>query len=152
MTRLILFYLIIVSLSACEQNRINFNINLVDKQKRNQDSIEYTQKSVEFIKQVKGQELMNSEFILADKPFAFKYFDCLKELLIDTVIYSKEELTFIEQKKYPSISYWTKIFFPNTKLVSSDTVDLIFEDRSKGWLYFYKKIGHSLIVFLFPFF
>jgi len=133
----LLFLLVITSLHSSGQT------NAIEIQKNNQDSIKYVLKSIEFIKKVKGKELQDSTFILVDKPFAFKYFDCLSQLLADSLTFSKEELNFIQQKHYPSVTRWNKSFFPAIKFVSDDTIDSIFTKHSDGWNYFNKIFGDS---------
>jgi hypothetical protein len=137
-----------VSLSCCGQNSPAKSIGLTAKQ----DSIAYLQKCVEFIKQLSQQEIYDTNFILADKPFSFEYFECIEELLADTGLYTKEELSFIKGKKFPSISKWAEELFRNVKLVSNDTIEAIFKDRSKGWAYYYKHFGHGFSTFSVPIF
>jgi hypothetical protein len=147
MTKLFLLLSLSISL-LCGQNNSQSNPDLIIKQ----DSVDYILKSIAFIKQVKQQELSDKNFILSDKPFSFEYFHCIDNLLADTTFYTKNELAFIKDKKYPSIKYWTKEFFRNTILVSSDTITAIFKDKSKWWAYFYKNIGSNFNTFSVPIF
>src|SRR5258706_15317622 len=124
MTKLFLLAFLSVSLFSCEQNNPKTNIDLIV----NQDSIVYVKKSIAFIKEVNRQELSDTNFILADKPFSFESFDCNSELFEDTAAYTKEELSYIKDKKYPSLTRWATEFFGNTKIVSSDTINAIFKD------------------------
>ena len=141
-----LFLFFITSLHSIGQT------NLIDIKKSNQDSIKSLLKSIEFIKQVKGKELQDSNFILVDKPFELNSFYCLSQLLSDSSTFSKAELSFIQQKYYPSIIRWNKSFFSTIKLVSSETIDSIFKNQSAGWNYFYKKFGQSFNHFSIPIF
>lgn len=147
MTRLSLLLPLSISL-LYGQNNSKSNPDVTIKQ----DSVDYILKSIAFIKQVKQQELSNTNFILSDKPFLFEYFDCIGDLLTDTTFYTKNELAFIKDKKYPLIKYWTKEYFRNTILVSDDTITAIFKDNSKGWAYFYKIIGRNFNTFSVPIF
>jgi len=142
----LLFLLLITVLISCSQ------ISSIEVKRHHQDSNNYVQRSIEFIKKVKGKELQDSRFILVDKPFAFKYFDCLTQLLADSSTFSREELNFIRQKKYPSVTRWDKSFFPGIKLVSGDTIDSIFQNKSDGWNYFNKHFGGGFSSFSMPIF
>jgi len=135
-----------VSLFLCGQNNSKTNRRL----RVSLDSIDYIQKSIAFIKEIKQQELSGTSFILVDKPSLFEYFDCIPDLLADTATYTKEEISFIKDKKYPSLEKWTKDFFINVKLISSDTINAIFKDR--WWDYFYKHIGPGFTTFSTPIF
>lgn len=126
--------------------------NPMEIQKHAQDSVVYVQKSIEFIKKVKGKELQDSKFILIDKPFAFEYFDCLTQLLADSLTFSNAELDFIRQKKYPTITGWNRAFFSAITLVSSHAIDSIFKKKSGGWNSFYKNFGGGFSRFSMPIF
>lgn len=121
-------------------------------QKHTQDSIVYIQKSIEFIKKVKGKELQDSKFVLIDKPFTFTYFDCLTQLLADSVTFSSAELNLIRQKKYPSVTRWNESFFPAIKVVSGNTIDSIFKKKADGWNYFNEHFGIGFSRFSMPIF
>lgn len=148
MTKLFLIHLLSVSFICSGEHRSPTK----DKVNIFTDSIAYLQKSVDFIKQVEQKELSDTNFILADKPFSFEYFDCIKELLTDTAIYTKDELLLIENEAKASSISWTNEFFPNVKIVSSDTINAIFKDHSKWWDYFYKHVGKSFNTFSVPIF
>ena len=126
--------------------------NMMAIQRHKQDSISYVQKSIAFIKKVKGKALQDSTFILVDKPFSFQYFDCLTSLLDDSSTFSKEELNFIQKKQYPSVSKWEPLLFPAIRIVSSDTIASIFKRKFDGWAYFYKHFGNSFHSFSMPIF
>ena len=133
-------------LNACS------HADLMAIQKHKQDSISYVQKSIAFIKKVKGKKLQDSAFILVDKPFAFQYFDCLTYLLADSTTFSKEELHFIREKKYPSVAKWDPSFFPAIKIMNSDTLTSIFKRGAGGWTYYYNYYGSSFHSFSMPIF
>lgn len=140
--------LLLICLYSCGQNSSGTNSQLAV----NKDSIEFVKKCVAFIKEVKPQEVSDTNFILSDKPFSFESFDCILDLLTDTTTYTKEELSFIKDKEYPLLTKWAKESFGNTNLVSSDTINPIFEDNSKWWTYFNKHIGRSFNTFSTPIF
>ena len=145
-----LFFIVFLSipLFSCGQT----NSTTKNKSNVEQDSIVYLQKCVEFIKQIEQKNLSDANFILADKPFSFEYFDCINELIKDTTIYTKDEIKLIKDKTQPSLTKWTKELFANTKLVSSDTINSIFKDKLKWWTYFYKHIGRGFNTFSVPIF
>ena len=148
MTKLSLIAFLSISLLASGQS----NPTTKNKMSVGQDSIAYLEKCVEFIKQIKQKELLDTSFILSDKPFSFEYFDCIKELLSDTTIYTKDEILLIKSKANPSLTRWTKEFFINIKIISSDTIASIFKDNSKWWDYFHKHVGTSFNTFSVPIF
>ena len=65
-----------------------------------QDSIILVKKSIAFIKQIKGEQLNNSAFILKDTSFDLNFFNCLAELQTDTKTYSRKELKQIQKQNY----------------------------------------------------
>lgn len=145
MKKLLLVYILTFSL-ACGRN------NSAEIEKHNIDSIEYVQKSIDFIKVVKGKDLNDSTFVLEDKPFAFNYFDCLNQVLADSSTFTNEELKLIKQKKYVSVAHWNKSFFPNIKFVRRTLLDSIFSKNFGGWSYYKSKIGDSFNSFSMPIF
>jgi hypothetical protein len=148
MTKLFSPLLLFICLYSCGQNTSETSSHVT----ANKDSIAFQKKCVAFIKEVKSQEVSDTNFILADKPFSFENSDCLSYLLTDAGTYTKEELSIIKDKKFPSLVKWTKESFGSTKLVSSDTINAIFKDHSKWWTYFNKHIGRSFNTFSVPIF
>ena len=148
MTKLLLLSFTIISLVANGQN----NVKTEETRINEQDSVAYVQKCVSFIKQVKGIKFLESFFILSDKPYVFENLDCLSSLRNDTTNFSKEDIVFIQNGKYPPISKWTKKMFPSVKVISNDTIKTIFKDGPRQWAYFYKNIGTSYHGFSVPLF
>lgn len=112
----------------------------------------YMAQSVAFIREIKQNELADSNFILVDKPYAFEYSTCPENFLTDSSFYTKEELALI-QKTIKNFSFrWNNELLPEVKIVSSDTVSMIFKDRSKNWRYFNKHIGRGFYTFSMPIF
>ena len=151
MTRLSSFGLLFIAISffSCKQNKATPNLN----SKQNTDSTKYVQKSIEFIKQVEKQEIEDSTFILVDKAFPLDSSQCWKELLADTLTFSKAELSFLRLKKYPSISYWRSGLFPVIKFISRDTLNAIFKKSPiNGWSYFNQEYGPCFNSFSWPIF
>lgn len=138
MLKLFLFAALFASLcsygQSTSQNDTFFNVS--------QDSATYIKKSIAFIKQVMPQALSDTSFILVDKPFSFEYFDCIQEVLADTTLFTRDELLIIRDKQHPSLSRWPKEFFDKIKLISSDTINAIFNDPSRWWLYYYTQFGN----------
>ena len=149
MTKLILAFGLCISIASCGQT----NTKQIPNTLNQTDSIQYFNQVTQFIKQIKQQELKDSSFILEDEPSSLDYFDCLKEVLQDTIIFSKNEISLIKyQSKHPQIKLWTNSLIQNIKIVNADTIRNIFKDNSKGWEYFYKHIGHSVSGFSSPIF
>lgn len=109
-------------------------------------------KIVSFIKQIRQAELVDANFILVDKPFAFEYFGCLDQFLDDSAFYSKEELAFIMKSIKTSPVKWSNGLLGSVNVISKDTIDAIFKDKSKGWNYFNKHFGQSYHIFSVPIF
>ena len=148
MMKLFLSAFIFICFYSCGQTTSENKAHLID----NKDSIEFAKKCIAFFKEVKSQEISDTNFILSDKPFAFEYFDCIPHLLTDTTTYTKEELSFIKDQKSPLLAKWTKEHFKNIKIISSDTINAIFKDNAKWWTYFNKHIGQSFNTFSVPIF
>lgn len=97
----------------------------------------YSQKSIEFIKQINNNKFENKKFILVDKPFDFKDYDCIESILKDTITFSKKELLYIEKVfKSKSITpKWFKDFFINIKTLYVENLNFISKYFSIYWLY-----------------
>jgi hypothetical protein len=148
MKHLLLLAFLVASLFVCGQDTPNISNGFSVKQ----DSIVYLQKCIAFIKEIKQKELSDTNFILADKPFSFEYFDCLKELMEDSTAYTTAELSFIKNRQYPLLTKWTRAFYGTIRLISSVTINEIFKDPSKWWPYFNKNIGREFNTFSVPIF
>ena len=116
-------------------------------------------KFVDFIKQVKQQELSDTNFLLAEEPFLIDSLDCLNKLSAEVSLLTQGDLRDIKTTKYPFVYRWTKESFGNIKTVNRDTIDRIFKDDiafprddSKGWGYFYRNFGDNLNRFSLPVF
>lgn len=132
---------------SCKQGKtVFFRDNI------NQDSLEYLNKSIAFLNDIMPKQLQDSNFILEDKPFGFEEIPCLKEALEDTALLSKEEAQIIQSKRFYPIRKWEKKHFPKIKIVSTDTIKSIFNDKNKGWDYIHKNIGRALHNFSYPIF
>ena len=147
MAKLFLSGALFFSLAACTLNNAKAQTNA----QYGQDSVEYMKQCIEFIRQVKQKDLSDTNFILEDKPC----YDCAEAA--DSAMFTREELDFIVNKKFPSISKWTNEMFPNIKIISSDTVRAIFngkdwKDWEREWDYFYKNIGSGFNDFSAPIF
>ncbi|QEC66823.1 hypothetical protein FRZ67_05710 [Panacibacter ginsenosidivorans] len=141
---------LIISFFASAQDDTITRIELPFKYKPDP---EYIKKSIEFMEQVMGRQINDSSFILDDLPLSFNEF--FMDRLIaaaDTSFLSKDELRFIEKKRYPSLTYWSKEILPNVKIISHDTIENIFKHKPDGWGYFRKNIGEAINEFSFPVF
>jgi hypothetical protein len=144
MTKLFLLPFLTLALYSSAQNSATGHVN--------QDSISFVKKCIAFIKEVKAKELSDTNFILEDKPFSFEHLHCLDYLLKDSSSFTKDELSLIRGKKYPSVNKWTKKDFENIRLVSRDTINAVFRDLLTGWENFFERIGRSIHTFSVPIF
>lgn len=137
-------------LFSCEQNKVKQFSNYKD----NRDSIEYIKRSISFIKQVKGDQVSDSSFVLVDHTPAFNTISCLEQVFKDSTTFSKEDILLLKSKQYPQLSIWPKDLFPNIKFIKEDTVNAIFENKGVrgGWVYLKEKYGDSFSRFSFPIF
>ncbi len=148
MIKLILLLCLSVSVSSYGQLNQQTTIKLTDTQ----DSTTYIKKCIAFIKEIKNEQLADTNFILVNNPFSFEYNNCISTLLMDSSIFSNDELTFIKDKKYPALTKWTKELFTTIKIISEDTLNSIFKDKSKWWNFFHKNFGQSFNTFSIPIF
>lgn len=148
MIKLILLLCVSVSVSSYGQLNQQTNIKLTGLQ----DSTIYIKKCIAFIKEIKNEQLADTNFILVNNPFSFEYNNCISTLLMDSSTFSNDELTFIKDKQYPTLTKWTKELFTTIKIISQDTLNSIFKDNSKGWNLFHKNIGQSFYSFSIPIF
>jgi hypothetical protein len=147
MTKVHILLSLTISVLSCTQRS-----TATIETRNNEDSIIYLTKSLEFIKSIKPELTHDSTFILVDKPAGFDQFSCWDELLRDSSTFSREELAGLKLKKLLSHKKWTKVDFPNIRIVESDTVDKIFHDASRGWDYFYKTVGRDFNNLSYPIF
>jgi len=149
MSKLTLAFGLCISMISCRQTNTKQTANTLNET----DSIQYFNEVVQFIKQVKQQQLKDSSFILEDEPSSLDYFDCLQDVIHDTITYSENEIRLIKQQsKHPHIKVWTNSLIPNIKIASADTIRNIFKDDTKGWQYFYTHIGRGVSGFSSPIF
>lgn len=119
-----------------------------------EDSARYVANAVDFIKTIKAKQLSDTSFILSDQVFAFDRFDCLASVARDTVNFSKEEIAWVTQQKYPHLSRWNNEHFPGTRFVNGDTITAIFKRGGplRGWNEFYQRFGRGFQRFSLPIF
>lgn len=134
---------------ACGQQNINSS-----PQQNVEDSTRYMANALDFIKTVKAKELADTAFILSDQVFGFERFDCLRSIERDTVNFSKEEIAWINQRKYPTYTHWSNEQFSNIRFVNGDTVTAIFKRGGpvRGWNEFYARFGKSYHRYSMPIF
>jgi hypothetical protein len=149
MYRLAFFAAIVLTCISCGQR----NKRLEDDSQNNQnDSIGYFVQALQFIRQVRLADLANTQFILEDATDGVSE-KCLKEALSDISSLSRQEGLWINrQANHPYIHRWTNQLFPKIKIVNSDTIRKIFENKSQGWEYFYQHVGHRADYFSAPVF
>ena len=143
-------FLLLFSFCSYGQNNLESNINL----KQNQDSISYFNKCKFFLKEINPSLFKNSSIILVDIPFSIEsdYYNCLTNILLDTLFFTKEEISLVKNKNYPTFKKWTTLLLDNTNIIIKDTIESILNNDSKGWKYFKKEIGHYFSFFSFPIF
>lgn len=131
-------------ISAVEDFANKHHLTVVESNKALRSVIVYLKQTAGFIKFITGSSETNTPFILVDKTFQFERYDCLKYVISDTAAFTKEERTYIEsESRHSLLRCWTTGLVLQAKIISVDTVHAIFEDRSKGWKYFYKNAGVS---------
>lgn len=154
MSRIFLSTLILVALStlliSCGQSNAPANTaNYLSALE--QDSIAYLQKCIEFIKQIKHQELSNPDFILLDEPSDDSM--CINQVLTDSMFsYSQADIKIIKERRHFSSLKWSRMLYSNLKFVSDDSLYAIFFDTSKGWKYYRERIGSNTNWFSIPIF
>lgn len=128
-------------------------------QLRQQESVEYIRRSVDFIRQIKqlrqveSRESTELKFILSDVAVSLNSNNCLQQVLADKLFYSEAELTFIEGHA-ASRYQWQKTDFPSVKFVKEDTIKAVFRKAfaSDRWGYFHEHIGRDFNEFSMPVF
>ncbi len=148
MNKVLSLILFIVSVSCKHSNELETKFKL-DKSKEDAEYLIQTQK---FIKQIKQNEFNDTSSFLASTPTAFKTLDGLKEFRLDTALFTKKEIDFVDAEgKKTIIKKWTVSFFP--KVVTQDTIDAIFKTRGfLGWQYFHTHFGRRITNFSEPIF
>lgn len=116
-----------------------------------QDSIQYAQKCIDFIKQVQP-EFLDSGALVMDELIDLKPPYCQPGELNDPGVFTEEEIADLKNKKYFSFSKWNASFFGSQKIISSDTMKKIMKDGAKGWPYFLKNKGSRIYLFSMPVF
>ncbi len=130
--------------------------------KGSSDSNNFTEDSVEYIRQVRDflshariDTRRDSVNILESSPAILDSadHDCWREIFSDTNYFSKEIIENIWSESIKRrIKKWPQDISAGIRIMSSDTIRSIFNDRSKGWNYFYKNIGWSINRFSLPIF
>lgn len=116
------------------------------------DSSAYIKKCIAFIEEVEHRKLSDTNFILSDKPATLEHLHCLDQVILDSNFLSKDEIAIIKDKKYPTVVKWTKQFFPNIKIISSDSIAASFKNLLTRWGNFNQKFGASYNTFSSPIF
>jgi len=69
------------------------------------------------------------------------------------IIFTKAERVFIKSELDKMATFrWTEGLLANAKMIKQDTVFSVFNDRSKGWSYFYNHFGFGYYSFSKPIF
>jgi len=119
----------ILFFSCNRRSSKEIDLNLI----RVNDSSNYVKQALEFISEVAKKELADRSMILEDKPILPDDLDCLTNAKEDSVNFTKLERDSLLQKAQASfIHFWTRLYFPNSCIVSADTVRSIFNDHNYG--------------------
>ena len=120
-----------------------------DKKASKKIDEDYFKLTSEFIKSING----NENFILDEKPFEYEYFDCVEQLISDSITFNDSERKYIESEiQKNKLQKWSNELVKNAKIISNDTIKKIFSERSKGWNYFKKNIGEDFSTYSAPIF
>ncbi|HZZ76419.1 MAG TPA: hypothetical protein VFE04_10850 [Puia sp.] len=119
------------------------------------DSLEYVKQVRDFIIHAPIETLRDSMNILVDLPSGLfsPIADCLDVIKNDSTHISKAYLEYIfKESQTRRIKRWPPDISPRIKVISSDTVNLIFDDHLSGWDHFHKNFGRSINRFSLPVF
>jgi hypothetical protein len=119
--------------------------------KTNKELYKYKIQALNFIKEVKQIELKNPSFILVDEVSIVEQ-NINDYVSKDTLIFTKEEITYLQKNKYPKFISWNNEHFPKIRMIKGYLHDVIFEDYTKGWDFCYKYVGNQFHYFSSPIF
>ena len=115
-----------------------------------QDYIKHTKG---FMKFIRSTQFPNDTILLADKPDMREFNRCINSVFYDTTLFTKAEQEIIKtQINKPLLKKWNERLVAKLKIISRDTLDVIFKDRNKSWQYFYKHFGRRFHSFCAPIF
>lgn len=138
----IFFAFSFILILSCASNNENKYL-----EKRN---LEYLKLTSEFLESINR----NRDVILIDEPYQFEDFDCFDEAVKnDTVVFSKNEIEFIRNEfKLKKLKKWNNEIINTAKIISSRSVEKIFNNSNNGWNTFKSKIGSSFNIYSAPIF
>jgi hypothetical protein len=150
MTRLhLITFILIFNATLIAQNKYESSKFFLDLLKKPTEKVIYTEYYFEGQENVKElifnhQKLYKTEKIENTKNFVVK----------DSIILTKLELEYVvsEIEKNRKIENWSRGLIENSELISKKKINKIFQDKSKGWKYFNKKIGSGFYSFSKPIF
>lgn len=119
--------------------------------KSNKALYEYKTQALDFIKQVRQIELKNPSFILVDEVSTVEQ-EINDYISKDTLVFTKEEIIYLQKNKYPKFILWDNKQFPKIRMIKSYLHYAIFEDNTKGWDFCYKYVGNQFHYFSSPIF
>jgi hypothetical protein len=117
------------------------------------DSAAYAKRTIEFITFIRKNVVRGNKLVLVDKPSSLTAFDCLQNLLEDSTFFTPAEKRDIETRaKHTTIKNWSGDLVKNVIIIENDTIDSVFKDPDKGWVYYYKHFGSGFNTFSAPIF
>lgn len=119
------------------------------------DSVEYIRQVRDFLSHARIETRRDVINILESIPTLLDSGDrdCWREIFSDTSYFSKRTIENIWRESFRMrIKKWPPDISAGIRVISSDTIKSIFNDRSRGWAYFYKNIGRSINRFSLPIF
>jgi hypothetical protein len=106
------------------------------------DFIAYIAHAISFIKQLDSSNLFLNKAVLVDAPVKIDSFNGLKEIVNDTVEFSKAEIALICKEVNPCfLQKWTQTLLPDKKIIKDDTFRKIFTDAHEGYDYLLKHFN-----------
>ena len=114
---------------------------------------DYIEQAKGFIKSIRSTQFPNDTILLTDKPDTREFNMCINSIFYDSTLFTKAEQDIIKsQISKPLIKKWNEKLVEKVKIISRDTLDVIFKDRNKSWQYFHKHFGKRFYSFCAPIF
>ena len=114
---------------------------------------DYIGHAKEFMKYIRSTQFSNDTILLADKPDTREFNRCTNSIFYDTTLFTEAEQDLIKsQINKPLLKKWNERLVEKVKIISRDTLDVIFKERNKSWQYFYRHFGRRFHSFCAPIF
>lgn len=90
---------------------------------------------------------------MSDKPYEISDSELEKFVSKYHIEISKNQIdSLLEMGHKNIINKWTKALLRNATIIPKDSIDAVFNDNKKGWMYFYKHFGYSFYEISIPLF